>query len=150
MNYAIKDFQNTQKILSFWKQQMKEEKQIIKWYRSLNKKDLTIEEALLLSRVLGISFIKNSWSDEAKQNLQYYVGNRDKKTIFIQRKDNKPEKQQPPTGTSFAIYEGPYKKYRDLMSKELQELEELEIKVGPLYEDFKKYEKLKEMLDYLE
>ena len=105
---------------------------------------------LLYQRINCLNRIVNN---KAKNELQYYNPNNSmngEKLLVLQRKEETPKRQSLPSGNSFSIYKGPYKKYSTIVSEKIQELKELEIKIGPLYEDFKKYEKLKEMLDYLE
>ena len=119
---------------------------ICNFIKGLDTNNMDIIEALFYNKVTNKTFVKNSWSEEAKQELQMFYENNRK---FTQKKDkiDSNTSQISLDSTRYSIYKGNWASKQGLEQQRKERLKELELKIGPLYNEFKEYENLKRDLN---
>lgn len=116
----------------------------------LEKTDLdnmSLLEAVIINVLTGKTFVKNSWSDEAKSRLQTFIY--DKKLITqdgneVSTKSSSIKIDSP---ERYSIYQGCFKSLIDSDNEKIKRLKELETEIAPFYNKMKEYEQLKRDLN---
>ena len=119
---------------------------ICNFIKDLDTNSMDIIEALFYNKFTNKTFVKNSWSEESQQELQMFYENNRK---YTQKKDKIGSKtsQISLDSTRYSIYKGFWKSQQGFEQKRKDRLKELELKIGPLYNEFKEYENLKRDLN---
>lgn len=119
---------------------------ICNFIKDLDTNNMDIIEALFYNKFTNKTFVKNSWSEESRQELQMFYENNRK---YTQKKDkiDSNTSQISLDSTRYSIYLGGFKSQQGFEQKRKDRLKELELKIGPLYNEFKEYENLKRDLN---
>lgn len=119
---------------------------ICNFIKDLDTNDMNIIEALFYNKFTNKTFVKNSWSEEARQELQMFYENNRK---YTQKKDkvDSSTSQINLDSTRYSIYKGNWESQQGFEQRRRDRLKELELKIGPLYNEFKEYENLKKDLN---
>ena len=116
----------------------------------LEKTDLdnmSLLEAVIINVLTGKTFVKNSWSDEAKSRLQTFIY--DKKLITQDGNEVSTKSSSIKIGSPerYSIYQGCFKSLIDSDNEKIKRLKELETEIAPFYNKMKEYEQLKRDLN---
>lgn len=130
MKYDLLDFEN-----------------IINFLEKIDINNMTLLEAVIINVLTGKTFVKNSWSDDAKSRLQTYIYDKKLITQDANEVSTKSGSVKIESTERYSLYKGEFISLIDSNNEKVQRLRELEEEIMPFYNKIKEYENLKRDLN---
>jgi hypothetical protein len=111
---------------------------------TINYSDMSFSEALFVSEREGVSIVPTYYSVSAKNDVQYYFNQSDKK-FYCQNLDQKPRVYnvaQERYSQRWEVYYGSYPQYHKSLEYKKARFEELSKKLKEHFSDFQEYKEL--------
>lgn len=122
-------------------------KSIKLFIEKLDIENMTLLEAVIFNILTGKSFVKNSWSDEAKSRLQTFIYDRKLITQDGNEVSTKSGSVKIESSERYSLYRGEYISLIDSNNEKVQRMRCLEEEIMPFYNKIKEYEELKRELN---
>lgn len=122
-------------------------KSIKEFLEKIDLDNMSLLEAVIINVLTGKTFVKNSWSDEAKSRLQTFIYDRKLITQDGNEVSTKSSSIKIDSPERYSIYQGCFKSLIDSDNEKIKRLKELETEIAPFYNKMKEYEQLKRDLN---
>ena len=120
---------------------------VIDFLEKVDINNMTLLEAVIINMLTGKTFVKNSWSDEAKSRLQTFIYDRKLITQDGNEVSTKSGSVKIESPERYSLYKGKYISLIDSNNEKVQRLRYLEEEIMPFYNKIKEYEDLKKELN---
>ena len=113
----------------------------------IDTENMTLFEATIFNVLTGKTFVKNSWSEDAKSRLQMFIYDNKLITQDEEQVSTKSGSVKLDSPDRFSLYKGSYKSLIDNNNEKVIRLKELKEEIEPFYNKIKEYERLKQELN---
>ena len=120
---------------------------VIDFLEKTDINNMTLLEAVIINMLTGKTFVKNSWSDEAKSRLQTFIYDRKLITQDGNEVSTKSGSVKIESLERYSLYKGEYISLIDSNNEKVQRMRHLEEEIMPFYNKMKEYEDLKRELN---
>jgi hypothetical protein len=122
-------------------------KSIKNFIEKIDITSMSLFEATVFNILTGKTFVKNSWSEDARSRLQMFLYDNKLITQDGDGISTKSSTVKLDSTEKYSLYKGEYKSIKNSNNEKVQNLKQLEQKILPFYNKMKEYENLKRELN---
>lgn len=120
---------------------------VIDFLEKVDINNMTLLEAVIINVLTGKTFVKNSWSEDAKSRFQTFIYDRKLITQDGNEVSTKSGSVKIESTERYSLYKGEFISLIDSNNEKVSRLKELEEEIMPFYNKIKEYENLKRELN---
>lgn len=140
-------YNQAKRIMMNMKYSLLDFEKVIDFLEKTDINNMTLLEAVIINMLTGKTFVKNSWSDEAKSRLQTFIYDRKLITQDGNEVSTKSGSVKIESSERYSLYRGKYVSLIDSNNEKVQRMKHLEEEIMPFYNKMKEYEDLKRELN---
>jgi hypothetical protein len=140
-------YNQAKRIMMNMKYSLLDFEKVIDFLEKTDINNMTLLEAVIINMLTGKTFVKNSWSDEAKSRLQTFIYDRKLITQDGNEVSTKSGSVKIESSERYSLYRGKYVSLIDSNNEKVQRMRHLEEEIMPFYNKMKEYEDLKRELN---
>ena len=122
-------------------------KNVLTILEKIDLDNMTLLEAVIMNILTGKTFVKNSWSEDAKSRLQSFIYDKKLITQDENKISTKSSSIRMDSSDRYSLYKGSFKSLIDSDNEKIKKLKDLEREILPFYSKIKEYEDLKRDLN---